>query len=94
MGFRGGVWWCGGGGVGAVVVVVVVGGGGLKQQSSVGLSTGFSGSQLFEPQRRSPTQSELESQSPSPSPRILANGPAAASMVRSTTMVPAMVVGS
>ena len=76
-----------------VVVVVVGGGGGLKQQSSVGLSTGFSGSQLFEPHRRSPTQSELESQSPSPSPRILANGPAP-SMVRSTTMVPAMVVGS
>ena len=75
-------------GVAVVVVVVVVGGGGLKQQSSVGLSTGFSGSQLFEPHRRSPTQSELESQSPSPSPRILANGPAAASMV------PAMVVGS
>ena len=62
---------------GVPVVVVVVGGGGLKQQSSVGLSTGFSGSQLFEPHRRSPTQSELESQSPSPSPRILANGPAA-----------------
>ena len=78
---------------GVPVVVVVVGGGGLKQQSSVGLSTGFSGSQLFEPHRRSPTQSELESQSPSPSPRILANGPAP-SMVRSTTMVPAMVVGS
>lgn len=81
-------------GVAVVVAVVVGGGGGLKQQSSVGLSTGFSGSQLFEPHRRSPTQSELESQSPSPSPRILANGPAAASMVRSTTMVPAMLVGS
>ena len=79
-------------GVAGVVVVVGGGGGGLKQQSSVGLSTGFSGSQLFEPHRRSPTQSELESQSPSPSPRILANGPA--SMVRSTTMVPAMLVGS
>ena len=72
-------------GVTVVVVVVVVVG--LKQQSSVGLSTGFSGSQLFDPHRRSPTQSELESQSPSPSPRILANGPAA-------SMVPAMVVGS
>ena len=80
-------------GVAVVVVVVVVGGGGLKQQSSVGLSTGFSGSQLFEPHRRSPTQSELKSQSPSPSPRILANGPAP-SVVPSTTMVPVMLVGS
>ena len=47
--------------------VVMSGAVGLKQQSSVVSKPGLLRSQLFAPQRRSPSQWRLESQSPSPS---------------------------
>ena len=49
------------------VSVVVAGAVGLKQQSSVVSKPGLLRSQLLAPQRRSPSQWRLESQSPSPS---------------------------